>query len=247
MRQRRGFTLIELLVVIAIIGVLIALLLPAVQAAREAARRAQCQNHLKQLGLGLHNYLDANNSLPPGYFYQAGYGWGGFGWGTAILPQVEQGPLFDAANFDLPAWSVENVTICIARISYHLCPSDETSQDGYLDREGVEVVVDEVVAPRGDGEVAVPAVVGAERDVEVRGAGFEPGVQECRVHSATFGVLSTESGGGSGGILPPRNPRPSPNSALGTMNSELGHGKTNAAPVRMAPSAAVPVIVSPGG
>ena len=73
-RSRSGFTLIELLVVIAIIAVLIALLLPAVQAAREAARRAQCVNNLKQLGLALHNYVSANNTLPPGRIWSGGPG-----------------------------------------------------------------------------------------------------------------------------------------------------------------------------
>jgi prepilin-type N-terminal cleavage/methylation domain-containing protein len=74
--KRRGFTLIELLVVIAIIAVLIALLLPAVQAAREAARRAQCVNNLKQLGLGVHNYISTHNAFPPlmSNFANPGYG-----------------------------------------------------------------------------------------------------------------------------------------------------------------------------
>lgn len=99
--RKRGFTLVELLVVIAIIGILIALLLPAVQAAREAARRSQCSNNLKQLGLAMHNYHDTFKSFPSGYI--AGVGgnpWdsgnrSSWGWGAFILPFVEQGPLHD--------------------------------------------------------------------------------------------------------------------------------------------------------
>src|SRR5213595_1234169 len=95
-RGNRGFTLIELLVVIAIIAVLIALLLPAVQAAREAARRAQCVNNLKQLGIALHNYHDVNNVLPWG----AGpWGWHDWSAHVMMLPYIEQTSLFNAINF----------------------------------------------------------------------------------------------------------------------------------------------------
>src|SRR5690606_1821609 len=101
-RLRRGFTLIELLVVIAIIAVLIALLLPAVQQAREAARRSQCQNNLKQLGLALHNYHDTYARFPSAVFWtdvdgdgQADRDEGHWAWGAAILPFIEQGNLAD--------------------------------------------------------------------------------------------------------------------------------------------------------
>src|SRR5438874_6206243 len=99
MRKRRGFTLIELLVVIAIIAVLIALLLPAVQSAREAARRAQCTNNLKQLGLAVHNYVSAQQVLPAQTMYPScapmSGGWS-FGWPLMVLQYLEQGPLYNA-------------------------------------------------------------------------------------------------------------------------------------------------------
>ena len=130
MSRRRGFTLIELLVVIAIIGVLIALLLPAVQAAREAARRTQCVNNLKQMGLALQNYHDALGSFPPSYVANAPFKDGatdtanGWGWQAMILPQMEQAPVYSSINFSLPVELPQNTTAIQTRMTAYLCPSD---------------------------------------------------------------------------------------------------------------------------
>ena len=125
--RRRGFTLIELLVVIAIICILIALLLPAVQNAREAARRTQCKNNLHQIGIALQVYQTNHDCLPPGWLTSRinNYVYPGYSsWLMAILPEIEQGKLYNSLNSSLPAWDEANSTVVTARIGIYLCPTD---------------------------------------------------------------------------------------------------------------------------
>ena len=133
---RRGFTLIELLVVIAIIAVLVAILLPAVQQARESARRSQCQNHLKQIGLALHNYVEAHDCFPPNVCYSnggtsvCGANFNGASWMVLILPYMEQDNLYNKLNLNRPisdgTGTPSNLSIARMAMPQYVCPSDVT-------------------------------------------------------------------------------------------------------------------------
>ncbi|QDT44250.1 Type II secretion system protein G precursor [Gimesia alba] len=138
--RRRGFTLIELLVVIAIIAILIALLLPAVQQAREAARRSTCKNNLKQVGIALHNYHETHRCFPPGWVQpsrastcQANSSSStsgclpGWGWGTMLLPFIEQATLYNALNVRSTHLVVTPSTESKTTIPIFRCPSDSGS------------------------------------------------------------------------------------------------------------------------
>ncbi len=164
-RKKRGFTLIELLVVVAVITILISLLMPAVQQAREAARRTHCQNNLKQIGIALHNYHDLHNVLPPGYVAYGDYDsittlpsddfdavtWDatpGWAWGTMLLPFLDQFPLYDELDLESPAWAPQNIPLLARQVNTLLCPSS-------IGEVGEFVVVDDAENPliKGGSEI----------------------------------------------------------------------------------------------
>ncbi len=127
MQRRRAFTLIELLVVIAIIAILVALLLPAVQQAREAARRSQCKNNIKQIGLALHNYHDVNLTFPPGLVQANDVNEHCWAWGTMLLPYVEQSALYqamDPGNNSVSDVIASDLSLLQTHLPVYRCPSE---------------------------------------------------------------------------------------------------------------------------
>lgn len=151
-RRRRAFTLIEVLVVIAIIGILVALLLPAVGAAREAARRTECTNNLKQIGLALNSYHGTFGIFPLGGFFQPGGVWppaaqieryNKLSWRASVLPQLEQQNLYDSFNFQVSMCAEGSggmgYTVWMTTSKIWICPSDSDHNDAFLSWNGIAV------------------------------------------------------------------------------------------------------------
>ena len=133
-KRTAAFSLIELLVSITIVGALLGLLLPAVQSARESARQLSCKNNLRQIGLGMHNYVSTIGKLPAGYEYaQSPEGnRRGYSWGTALLPFIELAALHDQINRRKPVFDPSNSSVRQQHISTFLCPSDTISPTGFV-------------------------------------------------------------------------------------------------------------------
>ncbi len=162
LRRHRGFTLIELLVVIAIIAVLIALLLPAVQQAREAARRTQCRNNIKQVGLALHNYLDAFTKFPPVSVLPAGRTFEPYSAHVRLLPYIEQANLSNLIDWNVSSEFTSNPTAAKTRVATYMCPSEINDHQritptllhyplNYAFNEGTWFIYDPVTGNVGDG------------------------------------------------------------------------------------------------
>lgn len=162
-RILRGFTLVELLVVIAIIGILVAMLFPAIQAVREAARRTACKNNIRQLGLAIHNYQSAITRFPSGYQYvpgsvfasQTGYpvaagyedaNYLGFSWGALILPYIEQLNVQNEINFKVPPFDAANLTPREMQLSVFLCPTDSWSYNNFVVRDDTVSPIEQYAA-----------------------------------------------------------------------------------------------------
>ncbi len=198
-RTHRGFTLVELLVVIAIIGILIALLLPAVQAAREAARRCQCLNNLAQLGIALHHYEGAHESLPPGVVDAKGpirnqpMGYH-MSWLVQILPYIDDGATFRHVDFSVGAYDPKNEAVGKVLRSYMLCPSDgnmfrgEGTRRGTNNYAGCHHHVEESIDAGNQGVLYLNSRI-SSRDIP-DGSSFTLLAGEKRIGDADLGWMS---------------------------------------------------------
>lgn len=201
--MRRGFTLIETLVVIAIMAILIALLLPAVQQARAAARRTQCMNNLRQVAIGLHNYHDAHQVLPPGSIV-VGPAFGvasGWGWGAMLLPFVDQQPLYSEIDFNIGTATPANLNLLVTTLSTWKCPSDigPPTFDSTIPAAGTFTIAHGNYAANAEmmsglSSVTFDQVVdGLSNTVMLGERGWNPDASAHKFTSAWFGTLATES------------------------------------------------------
>lgn len=210
-RRPTGFTLIELLVVIAIIAVLIALLLPAIQMAREAARRAQCQNNLKQMGLAFHNYHDIHNQFPFSWILDD-KNLNAHAWGTSLLPYMGQQPLYDnynyqqtfASPFPLLNYTADNQSVIKTVIPEYLCPSAISTTlvyDFVLPGADAGLPFDLPWSAAKSDYTAVTGILGVFSTVYVNPVAGDPGPRGGVLHDANVESLAKITDGSSRTLL----------------------------------------------
>lgn len=213
--SRRAFTLIELLVVIAIIGILLGLMLPAVQKVRETASRLQCKNNLKQIGLGLHAYHNVYKVFPPGYVSavasngsDVGPGWG---WAAQLLPYVEQDNLFRDINFKLDIGNAVNAGPRVQSLVLFRCPSDSAPDVFTAANTGTQVAFSNYIGMFGTPEITDNPGGGNGvfyRNSRIRFGDIRDGTSNTLMvgERHSFLAYSTWTGAVTGAVVPPNHP-----------------------------------------
>lgn len=202
-RRTRGFTLIELLVVIAVVGILMSLLLPAVEQAREAARRTSCKSHLKQLCLALHNYHDSHNVLPPGSITigPAFMTFPGWGWSAMLLPYYDQMPLYSRIDFGMGTAVGPNRSLIGNRLGLMQCASDSQPDQIDVDIPGHSNVLiatgnyigsEEIL--KGLSHIRMADVIdGASQTIFLGERKLQPGTNGCLAFTSSWCGIVAES------------------------------------------------------